>query len=176
MDNTRALPQRAAARRWSRLLDGQRVWGSVDFWPARHGFRKYRLVVFPPGISPADRRFLRLWRGWPMWGAVLWLVCEIVLTQTLTAGPAMMWSTTLYLLAGALTFALAGEVRTRVRYLRVVLIDGYIDPYSASRFAEWKYLVALLTDADERVEQGVSTPVQHEVAWWQAYDRLAADG
>ena len=172
MEKTQPQVLRPVARCWSRLLDGQRVWGSVEYWPGRYGFRKYRLVVFPPGISSADRRLLRLWRGWPIWGVVLWVMCEIVLSQMLSPGPAVVWSTTLYLLSGALTFALAGDVRMQVRSLQVMLIDGHVDPYSASLHAQLEHLVGILADADERVDQGKSSPVEHEAAWWQAYARL----
>ncbi len=39
------------------------------------------LVVFPPGISAPERRWVRLARGWPMWGALVWVVREIWLSQ-----------------------------------------------------------------------------------------------
>ena len=168
MQNT----QPAVARSWSRLLDGRHLWGSVDFWPARYGFRKYRLMVFPPGINPTDRRLLRLWHGWPMWGALLWVVCEIAFSQMLAPGPAAVWSTTALVLTVALTFALTGEVRAQVRSLQVVVIDGNPDPHSASLHAEWVQLAGMLIDADERLGRGTASPVEHEAVWWQAYERL----
>jgi hypothetical protein len=174
MEKTQPYATRPVLRWCSRLLDGKRAWGSVDLWPGRYGFRKYRLVVFPPGISPADRRLVRLWRGWPMWGAILWVLSEIVLGNMLSPGPAMVWSTTVYLASGAVTFALAGEVRARVRSLQVVLIDGYVDPHSAALYDEWKELVGILTEADHLLDQGKSSPVQHELVWWEAYERLGA--
>jgi hypothetical protein len=57
---------------WLRPLDGGPTWGSLDSYPRRFGVKRYRLVVFPPGISPEERRLLRLWRSWPVWGALLW--------------------------------------------------------------------------------------------------------
>jgi len=176
MEMTQPQAVRPLPRWCSRLLDGKRVWGSVDLWPGRYGFRKYRLVVFPPGISPVDRRLVRLWRGWPMWGAVLWGLCVIALGNALSPGPAIVWSTTLYLAAGAVTFALAGEARTQVRSLQVVLIDGYVDAQSAAKYAEWKELAGTLTEADDMVDQGKASPVQHEVVWWEVYERLGANG
>ena len=56
-------------RGWLRLLDGERPWGSLVVQPDRFGVTRYRLVVFPPGISEPERRWVRLARGWPMWGA-----------------------------------------------------------------------------------------------------------
>src|ERR1700738_3494787 len=61
-------------RWWSRVIDGEQVWGSIDISFRRHGFRSYRLVVFPPGISPAERRYVRMWRAWPTWGLLWWFV------------------------------------------------------------------------------------------------------
>ena len=164
--------RRSVLPNWSRALDGQHVWGSVDFWPGRYGFRKYRLVVYPPGISAAERRLLRLWRGWPLWGIGLWLICEVVFNRMVSPGPALAWSTTVYLLSGALMFALSSQLRGQVRSLQVVLIDGSNDSCSAGLHAQWEELASLLIDADERLDRGQASPVQHEAVWWQAYDRL----
>jgi hypothetical protein len=174
VETTHPYAMRQLGRWWSRLLDGQRVWGSVDLWPGRYGFRNYRLVVFPPGITPVDRRLVRLWRGWPMWGVPLWVMSVIVLSNSLTPGVAMVGSMAVYLAAGAITFTLAGQARAQVRSLQVVLIDGHVDPHSAARYAEWKQLVGILTGADDLVTEGKASIVEHEAVWWQAYDRLGA--
>ena len=42
---------------------------------------RYQLVVYPPGISVGERRRIRLWRGWPLWGALLWVVSEIAVSR-----------------------------------------------------------------------------------------------
>ena len=68
-------------RGWHRLLDGDRGWGSIDVHPDRYGMTRYRLVVFPPGISEPERRRVRLARGWPMWGALIWVACEVWFTE-----------------------------------------------------------------------------------------------
>ncbi|HEX2402769.1 MAG TPA: DUF6611 family protein, partial [Mycobacterium sp.] len=47
-------------RGWSRLLDGDRAWGSLEIRPDRFGVTRYRLVVFPPGIDDAERRRVRM--------------------------------------------------------------------------------------------------------------------
>ncbi len=57
-------------RGWLRLLDGDRSWGSIDIRPDRFGVTRYRLVVYPPGISESERRWVRVARGWPLMGAV----------------------------------------------------------------------------------------------------------
>ena len=60
-------------RGWLRLVDGDSPWGSIIVCPERMGVIHYRLVIYPPGISETERRRLRVWRGWPMWGALLWI-------------------------------------------------------------------------------------------------------
>src|SRR6185503_14491494 len=66
---------------WQRALDGDRRWGSIDIRPDRFGVTRYRLVVFPPGITDAERRRVRVARGWLLWGALVWVFCEILLNQ-----------------------------------------------------------------------------------------------
>src|ERR1700758_1957946 len=61
----------AEPRWWSWLLDGAHPWGSFDATVGRYGIRRYRLTVYPPGSTAADRRWARLWRGWPITGAAL---------------------------------------------------------------------------------------------------------
>src|SRR5690242_13702116 len=80
-------------RGWSRLLDGDRAWGSLEIHPDRFGLTRYRLVVFPPGINAAERRSVRVARGWPLWGAVVWVLCEVCLTQTTGPWTAVLMST-----------------------------------------------------------------------------------
>ena len=50
-------------RGWLRLIDGDRPWGSIDIKPDRFGVTRYRLVVYPPGISESERRRVRVARG-----------------------------------------------------------------------------------------------------------------
>ena len=140
----------------------------------RYGLRRYRLTIFPPGVSTADRRLLRLWRGWPIWGAVLWLVAQMSVSNVVSSETAMAVSATGYLAVGATLFVLAGTARAQVRSMSVILIHGYADPQSETRYTEWARLVRFLTLADEMRERGAVSAVEHEAAWWTAYDRLEA--
>lgn len=165
--------RRAFARWWAVLLDGSHDWGSVDVSPTRHGVMRYRLVLFPPGLDIAERRLLRSWRVWPTWGAVLWVVSQIVLGSFLTPATAFAASTIAYLASGAILFARVAELRARVLTLSVVRIAGYPDPQSAAMFTELKSLVATLRQADAQRDRGQSCPAEHEAIWWQVYDRLS---
>jgi hypothetical protein len=169
-------PATAPANWWARILDGQRSWGSIDFAASRQGLRSYRLVVFPPGISDVERRLLRLWQRWPIWGALLWLLVVIPFGGTPSASMAAVAATVVYMGTGATLFMTLGHVRTRVRTLSVVLVAGYAKSGAVATYTELKALVAVLCAADELREQGGISPAQHEAVWWQVYDRLGADG
>jgi hypothetical protein len=163
----------------SRLLDGNHPWGSFDVRLGCHGWcRSYRLVVFPPGIGALDRRLVRLWRGWPAWGAVLWLLAAICLSRALPPAIVLTLALTGYVGVGALLFVLAGKVRSQVRSLSVTVstdsLDGYLDRRAEATYAAWNELVGILTHADAMREQGAISPVEHELAWWDAYDRMGA--
>src|SRR6476659_5562080 len=84
-------------RGWSRLLDGDRVWGAIEIRPDRFGVTRYRLVVFPPGISESERRRVRVARGWVLWGALVWVFCEISLSHTTGPWTALAISAAIYL-------------------------------------------------------------------------------
>jgi hypothetical protein len=155
-----------------RVLDGQRSWGSIDTGVSRQGFRRYRMVVFPPGISDVERRMLRLWRRWPIWGATVWLVTVIPFVGTPNSHMAVIVATILYVGSGATLFVMLGSVRTRVRTLSVVLISGYSNPAAAAAYTELKAVAIVLCAADALRDEGSISPVQHEALWWQVYDRL----
>src|ERR1700755_1686689 len=87
-------------RAWQRALDGDRRWGSIDIRPDRFGVTRYRLVVFPPGISDSERRRVRGARGGRLWGALVWVFCEIWLSHVTSPWPALAASTAIYLALG----------------------------------------------------------------------------
>jgi hypothetical protein len=109
-----------------------------------------------------------------MWGAVVWLVVEIAAANVVAPGSAIVCSTAVYLAAGAITFVFAGGVRKQVRSLQFVLFGEHLDPRSAQLYAVWKEATVALFAADELLRCGKASPVEHELIWWQAYDRLEA--
>ena len=162
----------SAPRQGIRVPDGDRSWGSVKMWPGQDGVLQYRLVVFPPGITGAERRLLRLSRAWPAWGAALWLISEICLTSPLGPSAAFGISTMAYLGLEAVLVGTVGALNLQVRRLSVALVAGYTDRSSAAVYAKIKALVDTLTQADAMCAQGQMTAVDHEATWWQVYDRL----
>ncbi|WP_133066971.1 DUF6611 family protein [Mycolicibacterium sphagni] len=166
---------RAPVRWCTWVLDGERSWGSIDVQPGECGTARYRLVVFPPGITGTERRLLRLSRAWPAWGAVLWLMSEACLSSALRPWAAFGISTMVYLGIEASLISKVGVLRPQVRTLSVELIAGYPDRRSAPIYAEIKALVAALANADAMRAQKQMTTTDHEAAWWQLYDRLGTD-
>jgi hypothetical protein len=156
-----------------RLLDGRRTWGSFDVYPSRYGVTRYRLVVFPPGISQDERRLLRGWRTWPLWGTALFLAAQIWLTNTTTTAWALAVSTALWLFTGAAAFALAGGTRTRVHTLIALSMNGVRDDAAASRLAQMRTLAAVLLAADEQRAEGELAEHEHEAICWRVYERIA---
>jgi hypothetical protein len=159
-------------RGWLRMLDGEFLWGSLDIRPDRFGVTRYRLVVFPPGISEPERRWVRLARGWPLWGALVWVMCEATLSQVTGAWTALIISTAACLAVGLTAMTMAGEARTKVRTIGAIVMAGYHDPVLAATRDKLKDLAATLVDADQRLEGGQISAAHHEMIWWRVYNEL----
>ena len=165
----------AEPRWWSRLLDGAHPWGSFDATVGRYGIRRYRLIVYPPGSTAADRRLARMWRGWPITGAALALLA-FMLFGNVVASPATVlgYAVAFYVGTGALLFLRAGPARVRVRSMSIILMPKGADVRELCKYAEWRMLVHMLTMADRMQATGATSLVEHEASWWKAYDRLGA--
>jgi hypothetical protein len=160
---------------WRRLLDGDRPWGSVEIQPDRFGLTRYRLTVYPPGISESDRRRIRLARWWPMWAAPVWIICQIVAGELTGPWEALAISTACYLGLGLAAVVMAGDQRRQVRTIGAAVLVGYDDPESAETVHKLKVLAARLIEADTRVQDGRLSPTEHELIWWGVYDSMATD-
>ena len=161
--------------RWRRLLDGGQTWGSLQVSATQYGIVRYRLVVFPPGISADDRMLLRIWRAWPTWGMATFLILEILLVPVLGAAAALWISATVFLGAGALVMAMTAGHRGDVRTMTAVRRAGIHDPLAAEQFLEFYALAHDLAEADGRLAAGEIQPVEHELLVWRVYDRMGDD-
>lgn len=173
MDDLRTAPG-LMRRGWLRLLDGDRRWGSIDVRPDRFGVTRYRLVVYPPGISDAERRRVRIARGWPLWGVLLWVVSEIWFGQMVGPWTALSMSVAVFLGSGLVAFAVAGAPRTRVRTMGAIVMVGQYDPVAVAARDRLAALAQTLMDADEQLADGHLSTTAHESIWWQVYDEMAA--
>ena len=160
------------SRRWWRMLDGECSWGSFDIRPDRFGAIRYRLVVYPPGIDETQRRRVRVWRGWPLWGALLWIVSEIWLTNLMPPWWALAIATAAYFGSGAAALALAGDARTQVRTMGGMVVAGHREATSAAVCRRLQTLAEALTEADAQRQQGLISAIDHEMAWWRVYDQM----
>jgi hypothetical protein len=160
---------------WRRLLGGDHPWGSVDVRPDRFGLTRYRLTVYPPGVTESERRRIRLARSWPMWAAPVWIICQIVAGQLTGPWEALAISTACYLGLGLAAVVMAGDQRGQVRTIGAAVLVGYDDPESAATVHKLKVLAARLIEADIRVQDGRLSPTEHELVWWSVYDSMATD-
>lgn len=156
----------------SPLLDGSRAWGCVQVRPGRFGITYYRLVVYPPGLSTSERRLVRLARGWPLWGMLVWLLCQLWLSGQMSPWPAFGISTAVFLASGAVTLGLSGSAFHRVRTLCATTMAGCDDPGSEAARERLVVLAAELLHADESHARGEITAVDRELIWWRVYNRM----
>lgn len=160
-------------RWWSRLLDSAHPWGSFDATVGRYGVRNYRLIVYPPGISTADRQLARMWRGWPITGAALGLLAMMLLGDAVAPpGTVLMYAVVAYVGIGALLFLRAGPARVHVRSLSAILWPYSPDADEQRKQVEWAVVVSMLTRADSDLTTGAISLVEREAVWWEAYNRL----
>jgi hypothetical protein len=157
---------------WSLLVDGARPWGSFDATVTRYGVQRYRLIVYPGGIGTSHRRLARLWRAWPISGAVLILLAVMLLGNVSSFHTLLAAAVAVYLGVCALLFAWAGPARVPVRSMSAILMPGGPDIHERRRYTEWQTLVGMLTLADHMLTTGAISKVEHEATWWEAYDRL----
>ncbi len=150
------------------------LWGSFTIYPARFGVTRYRLVVFPPGISPGQRQVLRLWRAWPLWGASLWVGLQVGGSLVGMPETALIGGTMLVIACGAMTFALAGDLRWRVRTLWAASMAGYGHDEMDERYRTLRAMARALDRADLALDEGRISPADHEARWWQVYDAVTA--
>ncbi len=155
-----------------RLLDGERPWGSIDVLPDRFGTTRYRLVVFPPGISEPERRRVRAARGWMLWAALVWVVCEAWLTGVTGPWAALALSAAAFAGVGVIATAFAGALRMQVRTMAVTVTVGYYCPEAAARRDRLEALATTLIEADERLARGQISAADHELTWWRVYNAI----
>lgn len=157
-----------------RLLDHGRTWGSLEVSGGRYGMTRFRLVVFPPGLTRDERVWLRLWRWYPGWGVATWLILEVTLLTVMSPGAAFAISAGTSLAAGATTMVLSANTRCGVRTMTVTKMTGVNDAECRCALDDLKTLAERLVEADARRDAGRLSTVEHEARVWQVYDQMAA--
>lgn len=144
-------------------------WGSLAGGPVRVGGRQYQLVVFPPGTDDRERRLLRLWRAWPVAGALLALAALVVLRRPVGLPAALVVAPAVFL--GPFLW-LRRTLRRQRRDLVVVRADYLYGPGTPKDLARCKRVVALgsrLIDAERAFDDGELTPVDFQRIWGEVH-------
>lgn len=139
--------------------------------PDRFGVTRYRLVVYPPGISHTERRRVRVARGWPLWGVAAWIVADVYLSNVLNPWIALAVSIAVALGLGAIATAMAPQ-RGQVRTMTAAVMVGRPDLGSTAERDIIQRLGVQLIRADEALDDFRLTPAEHEMLWWQAYNEI----
>jgi hypothetical protein len=155
------------------LLDGDRPWGSIDVRPDRFGVTRYRLLVYPPGISRTERRRVRVARSWPLWSVATWSVAQIYLGGVLDPWIAIALSIGFALGVGAIVAAVAGYQRKQVRTMTAAVMVGRPDLSATAERDTIQRLGVRLIRADKALADGTLNAVEHESVWWGVYDEMA---
>lgn len=150
-----------------RLLEGERTWGGLEVSRGQ-GIARYRLVVYPPGLTRDERVALRLWRAFPVWGLGLWLLIQAPLMAAGFITFAMAAATVTYLVVCAVLMMRTGQSRRRVRTLTAVQMSAT----PTAECDELRDYAEPLLRADNRLAAGEITAVAHEAEIWRVYDRM----
>jgi poly(3-hydroxybutyrate) depolymerase len=107
-----------------------------------------------------------------MWGALLWVVCEISLSHMTGPWTAPVTSTAIYLGLGLVATMRAGDARRQVKAMGVMVMAGHHDPVSSVLHHKLDNLASALIEADELLARGEISPTMHEMTWWRVYDQM----
>lgn len=165
-----------ARSRATRFWEGAHTWGfseaTSSLYAARTGVDARRLVVYPPGTSPAERRALVLRRRWPSWGGFLALLVALLAAPS-SAVAALIAMTVVYATGFAVAVLATRRVWSARRELRcsTVRVGEFHEEYGDAHALE-QALATLLALERSRAE-GRIDEVGYELGWGRVYE--AAD-
>ena len=157
-----------------RLLEGRAPWGDLDVSPMSPGvWQRVRLTVYPPGITPGQRRLLRLRHMWPVGGALLALVGLVLLSDT---GPVLSLATVLtaYAAGFAVIARLTRLLRSRCRVVTVATEHVGADIRETGDVQLLRTAAGRLLDLESRRRRGLVDLVTYEAEWMDVYFGLPA--
>lgn len=157
------------------LLDGPCSWGYWSSEAGRYGSMLYRLVVYPPGTTSRERRWLRLAQGWPVLG---FLAALVVIALGVSAGGHL---PVISLAAGSgyLLTGVALEARVHALKRRSCELWAWKSVLSPNTVCDAEYerletFTAVLNAADRSLRHGDTTPASHERIWNAVYEEARA--
>ena len=120
-----------------------------------------------------QRRRLRLWRGWPVWGLVMWLAVAVGLSSLGASGTTVLVvATAVLVVSGVVARRTAGTLPSAVRTVDLTTIPGYNVPEGMPTPKSIADTLAELRSADRRLERGAINPVEHELIWQRVHDSI----
>jgi len=148
-------------------------WGLLEVTsPVRYGWRGFRLTVFPPGTSAAERRLLWLDRH------IAYLTALVVLPLILAVQPTIPpIALLLFIPAGVAVVALvrnrARSLRARVRTVAVSYVDvgGTTQVLGEGGLVDGS--VAALRELDRALTAKEISAIQYELGWAGVYDMVS---
>ncbi|MGV9669575.1 MULTISPECIES: DUF6611 family protein [unclassified Gordonia (in: high G+C Gram-positive bacteria)] len=157
------------------VVAGDAVWGYVQVGYARQWVR-HRLVIYPPGTSPEQRRWLRLWRWVPA-----------VVALALIAGICAAAKSGVHAAVGAAVGAVVAlavvvpiQRRTATCRHRMCIIESWSGPGQGVEDLVMRRIIEKtageLRTADREVAAGRMTPVEHEALWARCHEQIATAG
>ena len=136
---------------------------------------RYRLVVYPPGISRTERRRVRVARGFPLWGSAVWIVAQIYLSDVFNPWIALALSISVVLTLGWVARAMAAPMLEQTRTMSAAVMVGLPELGSTAERDQLQRLGIQLIRADESLADRALTEIEHESIWWNAYDEIGSD-
>ncbi|HEY0259906.1 MAG TPA: DUF6611 family protein [Lacisediminihabitans sp.] len=161
---------------WTRVaLDGEHSWGDLQVGPVdRSGsVMRYRLTVYPPGITVVERRALVFRRRWPGVGLVLGLVVAIGLNVAINGWLALAVAAALFVVILLVSRSATAGIRPRVLRLRATVVATTGHREVLGELAPLTRAAAALLELDDRADHGLLTPVEHEHLWGEVYTGLS---
>jgi hypothetical protein len=135
--------------------------------------KRYHLEILPPGTNSTERRQLRRFRQWRMWGALVALTGEFAIGEMLHSWQAPLYIAFAYLAGLAFGLQLTRRVRSAIHsvYVGTVMVGG-------STFVEgdMELLESCVTEFEaldrNRLESSIGA-VEYEAGWARLYALLA---
>jgi hypothetical protein len=153
-----------------RRVQGTHEWGAYFHTVERYGVVRRQVIVYPPGISPVERRWLRAWRAWPVVGVAVVLMVAVALSDVVPPSAGMGVGLASALAVGGLLAHRARRTRRRVRSLGGIEVPGMPDPVVRRRFRGALAIADDLAVAEEAWRRGELPRVGYEQVWHAAYD------
>ena len=155
----------------------QSLWGSFEandpLSARRTGMKRYHLEVFPPGTNATERRELRRFRQWRVWGALIALALDFIIASTWRGWQVPLLIAVVYIAGLMIGLQLTKRVRRAIRNVYVATIRVGGSTVVEGDIVELESCVSELETLDRDRSVSAIGPLEYEAAWARIYARLA---